>query len=1366
MASSPSPGYSITLRVAVSSSAGSTTDLASAVAETGAAMTALDIVESSHDAIVVDVTCNTVDEEHAEKISAVINARPGMTVRKVSDRTFLMHLGGKLSVEPKVALSNRDDLSRAYTPGVARVCLAIADNPEDARSLTIKRNTVAVVTDGTAVLGLGDIGPAAALPVMEGKAALFKQFADVDAWPVCLDTKDTEEIIMIVKAMAPVYGGINLEDIAAPRCFEIERRLRDELDIPVFHDDQHGTAIVVLAALINALRVVDKKMGDVKIVVSGVGAAGQRHHPAAAGPGRAHIVGVARTGAIHRGETYTDEHRTWIAENTNEEGFSGTLHEALVGADVFIGVSAPNLFGADQVATMAPDAIVLALANPDPEIRPVRPPSTPRSSPPDAATSPTRSTTCSPSRGSSAACSTPPPRTSPPRCWWPPRRRSPTACRRGAQCQLHRPQRLRPSRRSCGRRGGRPAGPLLTPPRPRETPHEHRDHRPPSHRPRRGDPHPRGPGLRGEAAPELRRPPRRAARGPRRQARSPRRREVAGLPAGDRRRADGDWQVAPAPPALQDRRVEMTGPASPAKMAINALNSGAKVWLADLEDASTPTWANVIDSILNLRDAARGTLSYSPADGQGVHAPHRRPAGRGGGPPARLAPARKAPARRRRGRGRRPGGLRPALLPRGQAAGRQRPRPVLLPAQDGEPPRGPAVERRLRLRPGLPGIPQGTIRATVLIETIPAAFEMEEILYELRDHASGLNAGRWDYLFSIIKYFRDAGPEFVLLDRAAITMTAPFMRAYTELLVKTCHKRGAFAMGGMAAVIPNRRDPEVTEAAFAKVSADKTREANDGFDGSWVAHPDLVPVCREVFDAVLGDKPNQLDKQRPEVEVTAAQLLDVASADGQVTEAGLRLNLYVAVAYTAVWLSGNGAVAIHNLMEDAATAEISRSQVWQQIRNKSVLADTGNTVTRELVARILGEETEKLRSEFGRAVPPLLQAGQRPDRGHLPVRGLHGLPDHAGLRAGQVSVLTASGGPRLDERVLAHIDAQLAATDACSTGTTRVTTAPASPCTPSTCPPTVSRVVLPQRWGAQAAARWPPTAAGRRSAGRSGSPTTGGGRRRARRGQAGRRTDRGPAAGLRGRLRGQGRRRRGRRRGCVAARLADALAAGAAPAFMGLRFKCFEAPTRRRGLRTLDLFLSSFWRSGELPDGLVLTFPRSPPWARSRPWSPPARLEESTAGLPAGRLGFEVQVETPQLILGPDGTSPVAAAARRPGRISGLHYGTYDYSASLQISAEYQSMEHPVADFAKEVMQLAVAGTGIRLSDGSTNIIPVGDNVENRLAAARPAGPAVAGAGHLPGLGPAPGPAAQPLRRQHRLLPAGPRPPQPGCGTT
>jgi malate synthase len=433
---------------------------------------------------------------------------------------------------------------------------------------------------------------------------------------------------------------------------------------------------------------------------------------------------------------------------------------------------------------------------------------------------------------------------------------------------------------------------------------------------------------------------------------------------------DGDWRVAPAPAPLQDRRVEMTGPASPAKMAINALNSGAKVWLADLEDASTPTWPNVIDAILNLRDAAAGHLSYTSPEGKDYALRTDVP----------LAVV--------------------VVRPRGWHLPEKH---VLL---DGEPAVGalvdfglhffhvaqqlvrngqgpyyylPKMESHLEARlwndvfvfaQDFLGIPQGTIRATILIETIPAAFEMDEILYELRDHASGLNAGRWDYLFSIIKYFRDAGEEFVLPDRASVAMTAPFMRAYTELLVKTCHKRGAFAMGGMAAVIPNRKQPDVTAAAFEKVRADKTREANDGFDGSWVAHPDLVPTCQEVFDGVLGDpekggRPNQLDKQRPEVSVTAEQLLDIASAGGQVTEAGLRLNLYVAVAYTAVWLSGNGAVAIHNLMEDAATAEISRSQVWQQIRNKSVLADTGNTVTRELVDKILGEETERLRAEVG-----------------------------------------------------------------------------------------------------------------------------------------------------------------------------------------------------------------------------------------------------------------------------------------------------------------------------------------------------------------------------------------------------------------
>jgi len=359
------------MRVSAPVGFNATSQLTAAAASAGAEITALDVIESTHESVVVDITCNTSGEDHANRVSQALDALDGVEVRKVSDRTFLMHLGGKLSVEPTVQLRTRDDLSRAYTPGVARVCLAIAANPADARRLTIKRNTVAVVTDGTAVLGLGDIGPAAALPVMEGKAALFKRFADVDAWPVCLDTTDTEEIIMIVKALAPVYGGINLEDIAAPRCFEIERRLRAELDIPVFHDDQHGTAIVVLAALINALRVVDKPMSQVKIVVSGAGAAGHAIIRLLHAQGAADIIACARSGSLHRGETYADEHRQWIADNTNPEGFDGTLHEALVGADVFIGVSAPNMLEAEHVATMADRAVVLALANPDPEIHPV-----------------------------------------------------------------------------------------------------------------------------------------------------------------------------------------------------------------------------------------------------------------------------------------------------------------------------------------------------------------------------------------------------------------------------------------------------------------------------------------------------------------------------------------------------------------------------------------------------------------------------------------------------------------------------------------------------------------------------------------------------------------------------------------------------------------------------------------------------------------------------------------------------------------------------------------------------------------------------------------------------------------------------------
>ncbi|ALE05797.1 malate dehydrogenase [Arthrobacter sp. ERGS1:01] len=367
----PSPGNSITLRVSAPSNFTVTSELATAVAATGAAVTALDVTESRHESIVVDITANTTDDAHAERVKEALDAMEGVSVLHVSDRTFLMHLGGKLEVVPKVALRNRDDLSRAYTPGVARVCMAIYEDPEAARNLTVKRNTIAVLTDGSAVLGLGNIGPAAALPVMEGKAALFKQFANVDAWPVCLDTQDTEEIIMIAKAMAPVYGGINLEDIAAPRCFEIEKRLRDELDIPVFHDDQHGTAIVTLAALRNALKVVEKKIEDVKIVVAGVGAAGNAIIQLLIAQGATNIIACGRTGAVNRNETHADDHRAWLAENTNPDNFVGTLHEAMTGADVFIGVSGPNVLGEEQVAAMADRGIVFAMANPTPEVDPV-----------------------------------------------------------------------------------------------------------------------------------------------------------------------------------------------------------------------------------------------------------------------------------------------------------------------------------------------------------------------------------------------------------------------------------------------------------------------------------------------------------------------------------------------------------------------------------------------------------------------------------------------------------------------------------------------------------------------------------------------------------------------------------------------------------------------------------------------------------------------------------------------------------------------------------------------------------------------------------------------------------------------------------
>src|SRR6478672_4901970 len=367
---STSPGYAVTVRVQCPSSTDATSQLTTAVTRAGGSLTALDVVESHHDSMVVDVTCDATDSDHAAAITAALGEPAGFTVRKVSDRTFLIHLGGKIEVTPKVSLRTRDDLSRAYTPGVARVCLAIAENPADARRLTIKRNTIAVVTDGSAVLGLGNIGPAAALPVMEGKAALFKRFAGVDAWPVCLDTQDSDKIVEIVKAIAPVYGGVNLEDISAPRCFEIEERLRAELDIPVFHDDQHGTAIVVLAALINALRVVNKDISDVRFVISGVGAAGSAIIRLLKRQGATMIIGCDSKGAVYDAPDGSSDMRRWLVDNTNFEKRTGSLKEVLVGADVFIGVSAPNLLDENDIAGMAEDAIVFGLANPIPEVDP------------------------------------------------------------------------------------------------------------------------------------------------------------------------------------------------------------------------------------------------------------------------------------------------------------------------------------------------------------------------------------------------------------------------------------------------------------------------------------------------------------------------------------------------------------------------------------------------------------------------------------------------------------------------------------------------------------------------------------------------------------------------------------------------------------------------------------------------------------------------------------------------------------------------------------------------------------------------------------------------------------------------------------
>ncbi|MET3769131.1 malate synthase [Marisediminicola sp. UYEF4] len=437
------------------------------------------------------------------------------------------------------------------------------------------------------------------------------------------------------------------------------------------------------------------------------------------------------------------------------------------------------------------------------------------------------------------------------------------------------------------------------------------------------------------------------------------------LPETSAIREDASWRVAGAGPGLEDRRVEITGPTD-RKMTINALNSGAKVWLADQEDATSPTWANVIGGQLSLFDAIRGQIDYISDDGKEYKVGESTPT--------------------------------IVMRPRGwhlvekhlrftDRAGLRAPASgslvdfglyffhnakELIAGGTGPYFYLPKLENHLEARlwddvftfsENALGIPQGTIRATVLIETIPAAFEMEEILFELKDHCAGLNAGRWDYIFSIIKNFRGRGASFVLPDRSRITMTVPFMRAYTELLVSTCHKRGAYAIGGMSAFIPNRRDPEVTERALAQVRDDKRREATDGFDGTWVAHPGLIDAARSEFDAVLGDRPNQLDRMREDVSVSAEDLLDLR-IQGEVTDAGVRANVSIAVRYLESWLRGVGAAAIDNLMEDAATAEISRSQLWQWIHQRVVTAE-GNRITVKSVEAILAEVVVGLERSTG-----------------------------------------------------------------------------------------------------------------------------------------------------------------------------------------------------------------------------------------------------------------------------------------------------------------------------------------------------------------------------------------------------------------
>jgi malate synthase len=426
---------------------------------------------------------------------------------------------------------------------------------------------------------------------------------------------------------------------------------------------------------------------------------------------------------------------------------------------------------------------------------------------------------------------------------------------------------------------------------------------------------------------------------------------------------ESEWRVAPITTHdLQKRWVELTGPTE-RKMLINALNSGADVYMADFEDANTPTWQNMIEGQVNLVDALERTISFENPDGRTYRLNEQtatllvRP--RGWHLPEKHVLVDGSPiagglfdfglyffhnARRLLERGSAPYFYLPKLESHREA---RLWNDVFVFAQDAL------------------GVPRGSIKATVLLEVVVSAVEMDEILYELRDHSAGLNAGRWDYIFSIIKKFHSR-PDFLLPDRAQVTMTVPFMRAYTELLVKTCHRRGAFAMGGMAAFIPSRRDPKVNEVALPRVRDDKLRESGDGFDGTWVAHPDLVPVAREVFSDFMGDRANQLDRQRPEVSVSARELLDLRVPDGQITEAGVRSNVSVGIQYLDSWLRGTGAAAIFNLMEDAATAEISRSQVWQWVHHGATLAD-GRRVTRDMVLDIVAEEMDKLRPTLAAA---------------------------------------------------------------------------------------------------------------------------------------------------------------------------------------------------------------------------------------------------------------------------------------------------------------------------------------------------------------------------------------------------------------